>query len=66
MQSKTLVRIWCEYDICQDYVVFETEKLAENYARGELTELGEDFDQMKDNGLISFDVIDYYYMDKPE
>lgn len=47
-------KVWCEYDIDADLLVFDEKETAEKWTRRALEELGEDFDELREARLVGF------------
>lgn len=52
----TIFKIWCEYDIDQDYHVFATEEAAKRFIQ-EAPLDGETYESLDESGLIGIDEI---------
>lgn len=52
---KYVYKVWCEWDIGLNEVVFMTEEGAWEAAENAITELEESLEELKDNGLIDIE-----------
>jgi hypothetical protein len=52
-------RVWCEWDIGQEYELFADEDLAYKWAKDSLKECGieEDIDDLIEEGLVGFESV---------
>lgn len=57
MTAELVYRIWCEYDIGQEDVLFESRSGAIAFAKKALEAHGFDYDEILSDGLVGYDSV---------